>query len=143
MAKFTSSHAVSGFIVPVLILAVVAGGYFVLLPEYRDSKAQQQILAEKEQLLSARQHQISEIDDLIAELNSKQTELQTLDLAVPPAPRVPELLANLEFIAQQSGLATAGISLSVVPELTSGPAGVTPDQASARLARLAPASNNL
>lgn len=120
MAKIRVSlnQVTSGLIVPLLILTVVAVGFFVLRPKYRALKDLKQIAVTKENDVSLKEAQLSGIEDLIADFRQKEDELAVLDEALPAAPRIPELLANLDALTQSSGLLVANLQLTMPPALS-------------------------
>ncbi len=103
----------SGFVIPFLVLLAAVAGYFYLLPKYRELKEQKQALAKKQVEVSGQEAQLGGVKDLIADLKQKEAELLPLDEALPTAPAVPQLLANLEALTSASGLLTANLQLTL------------------------------
>lgn len=103
----------NAFIVPLLVVAIIGGGYFVILPKYRAWSADKARLLEKQNQLAQRQTDLSRVQNLISQLKDKREDLKPLDEAIPNAPRLPELLANLDYLTQQSGLVIKNLDISL------------------------------
>lgn len=120
----------SGFVIPLLVLVVAAAGYFYLLPKYKELKERKQVLSHKQDEVATQEAQLGGVKDLIADLKRKEAELAPLDEALPTAPAIPELLANLEALTQTSGLLAANLQITIPPTLTRAEGGS--DQAQPR-----------
>lgn len=118
--KLSGSQLTGGVLVPLLILIVGIVGYFVVWPKYQATQAARADLAAKTADVAVRESSLSGVNDLITSLQKNQADLAPVDSAIPNAPRIPELLANFDYLAVQSGLFLASVQLT--PELTGGPA---------------------
>ena len=123
--KIDINQLSSGFIVPLLILVIAASAYFVLLPKYKALNEAKQVLVEKQTEVSEKEAQLQGVRDLISDLKSKKEQLASLDEALPDAPRVPELLANVESLSLSSGLLMSNLQLTI-PQRSSGDSKATP-----------------
>lgn len=125
MAKFqlNFSQITSGVILPGLILVFFIGGYFVILPKFSSIRSLGNDLKLKQQAGAERASQLAGIQNLVSEYQKSSDELKALDEALPPAPRIPELLANIEYLAKLSGLEVADIQIASAPTLSSLGAG--------------------
>lgn len=117
--RFTHSQLTSGVITPLLILAILLLGYFVLLPKYREVKSNRAVLQQKQAEVQTKQSQLSSIQALVDELLAKRQELESIDEALPPAPYIPELLANFDHLAKQSGVLISNLSVSTPADSSS------------------------
>jgi len=123
MRQIDFSHLSSALLVPVLVLAGIAFSYFMVWPQYvriKDSKAD---LAAREATVRERRTSVESINALVADLQSKRTSLQPVEESLPRTPDIPELLANLEFLARQSGLIVENISIQLAQDVL-GPDGL-------------------
>jgi len=116
------SHITSGVIVPVLVAAALAAGYFLVWPQYKavqDSKAN---LAAKQTVVNERKASIDSVKNLVADLEKKRASLSAIDEALPLSPDLPVLLANVEYLANQSGMAVENLQIqsSTGPSASSG-----------------------
>lgn len=117
---FASSHITSGVIIPLLVLAIVGIGYFLLLPKYQAIRADHQSLSQKQASTEALKSKLGSIKSLISDADKNKTELESLDEAIPDAPRIPELLANFDYLVQQSGLLLTNLNITL-PEISKKP----------------------
>lgn len=119
-AGFTATHFLSGVLLPLFLMGGVVFGYFGVRPKYQDVREQKDSLKNKKTELQDKQQKLLSIEDLLKEVRNKNKELQKVDEALPPSPEVPELLANLESLAQISGLLLSNIQLTLLQEQASG-----------------------
>ncbi len=125
MAKRVNlNHLSSGVIIPVLIIAALVAGYFLVWPQYKKIQDSKTNLAAKQTAINERKASIDSVKDLVADLEKKRAGLSAIDEALPPAPDLPVLLANLEYLANQSGMAVENLQIqsSAGPSLSSGQA---------------------
>ncbi len=121
--KLNTSQLLSGIILPVLFLGALLGGYLLILPRYQDLQAQKADLQSKRDFFQQRSAQLQSVQEMVGELETKRQALTVLDEALPMAPRIPELLANLDALAKQSGLLIDNLQITPAPtlaELASG-----------------------
>lgn len=118
--KLSGSQLTGGVLVPLLILVVGIVGYFVVWPKYLETQAARADLTAKTADVTVREASLTGVNDLIASFQKNQADLAPVDGAIPDAPRIPELLANFDYLSAQSGLFLASVQLT--PELTGGPA---------------------
>jgi Tfp pilus assembly protein PilO len=121
--NYTFSQIASGILAPVLVLGIAGLGYFLLLPKFKDIGRTREVLGQKQRLAEERGAHLSQALDLVAEFATKQQDLDRVEGALPGAPRIPELLANLEFLARQSGLLVANIDVKSAITLTTAQEG--------------------
>lgn len=140
--RIGANQLTSGFVIPLLILLLAAIGYFFLLPKNKELKESKQALAVKENEVAIRVAQLSSVKGLIADHKRKEAELAPLDEALPTAPAIPELLANIEALIGASGLVAANLQITIPPTLTKAEAGADPAQ-SKRLEGLLGSTENL
>ena|SRR3989338_648243 len=107
----------SGLFVPVLLIGAAAAAYFLLLPKFKELSAVKADLAAKQNQASAQQGSFTGVKSLVADLEKKREMLASLDEALPASPDIPELLANLESLAKQSGLTVSNIDIQL-PQTT-------------------------
>lgn len=125
-SKYTSFQYLTGLGVPLLVLLAGLGAYFLLLPKFSAVRAARHELAEQRTEVGLRQGEFGAVHLLTADYQAKKNRLGPIDEALPPAPRIPELLANLDALAKQSGLLIASLqvtplALSTKPGETEGP----------------------
>lgn len=94
----------SGVIVPVLVIGALAVAYFVVWPKYQGVQDRKASLENKKAAVTARRASVDSVKNLVAELEQKRSSLAVMDEALPAAPDIPGLLANIEYLAVQSGL---------------------------------------
>ena len=121
--RFSSADLSSGIIVPLLLVVIGASGYFVLLPRYRELKDNREAVRQRQAEVMKHESQLTDIQRLVADLKEKRTSLKVLDEALPTAPRIPELLANFDQLAKQSGLFVSDLNLTTEPAQFMFPAG--------------------
>ncbi|MDP3741004.1 MAG: hypothetical protein Q8R08_01615 [bacterium] len=121
--RFDTSQLTSGLVVPLLVVVVAAVGYFLLLPKYKGLKENKQALAARQSDVALKEAQLSSVQDLIADLKKKQDEVVLLDGSLPDAPRVPELLSDIEALTLSSGLASSNLQITIPPALSKSDAG--------------------
>ena len=111
------SQVSSGVFVPLLVVAIIAVGYFVVWPKYQGTQDVKQILDTRLLDAELRRGQLQSIQNLVQEFAEKKTRLNVLDDALPTAARIPELLANFDRLSAQSGLQLDSVGLSLLPDL--------------------------
>ncbi|KKW23087.1 MAG: hypothetical protein A3K06_03200 [Candidatus Doudnabacteria bacterium RIFCSPHIGHO2_01_52_17] len=114
---FNSSQFSSGIVVPLLVVAMIGIGYFVVWPKYQVLQETKQVLDTKVLDVTLREGQLQSIQSLVNEFDKKRDTLSALDLALPTAAKIPELLANFDVLAAQSGLELNSVNFSLLPDL--------------------------
>lgn len=112
-------HLSAGVIIPVLVLAMMVFGYFVGWPQITSLRESQGLLAAKTAAIDDQETSLSSVKKLLSDVESKQDSVALLDGALPTSPDIPELLANLEFLALQSGLVVRDLQIELAPVLSS------------------------
>ncbi|MBI4050730.1 MAG: type 4a pilus biogenesis protein PilO [Candidatus Doudnabacteria bacterium] len=107
--KLNLTQLSSGIIVPLLVIAIGAAGYFLLWPQYRDTQGKRQALADKKAAVAEREAELASIQALVSDLNEKRAELEIAEEALPKEPDMPQLLATLDNIATLSGIFIASL----------------------------------
>ena len=115
--KVNFAQAITGIIVPLLVIGSGLGGYFLILPKYNEMRFSRDTLESKKALAAVKAAQLSNIQNLVADLTQKKTDLKPIDEALPTAPRIPELLANLDYLAKQSGLLLGDLQVTTASTL--------------------------
>lgn len=113
--RFDLDQLHSGFTVPLLILVTAVGGYFLVLPKYKDAKVNKQMLQIKQDEVELKEAQLLSVEELLSSWKKNKEELKILDDALPDAPRVPELLVDIESLANASGLLISNLLLTIPP----------------------------
>lgn len=126
--KFGLQQLTSGFVIPLLVLTIAAAGYFFLLPKYKELQDEKRVLAARENEVARQEAQLISVRDLLADLNRKEEQLAVLDQALPTAPAVPELLANLEALTQSSGLLATTLQITIPSTLPEAGSGQNPQE---------------
>lgn len=121
--KYTLTQLAGGIIIPVVVVLIGAVGYFLLLPKYQALGAAKAGREQKQQELAGRQEQLQSVRKLAAELAEKKEKLALVDEAIPDAPRIPELLADLDYLAKQSGILITGLEVTTAATLANLPGG--------------------
>ncbi|TSA45929.1 hypothetical protein D4R52_01500 [bacterium] len=111
--NFNFNQFSSGVIIPILVVVFGVVGYFVLLPKFRAISATKADIATKNQQVSQSDKTLSDLKKLIDDYGKKKTTAQVIESALPSAPRIPELMANLDSLASQSGLGIRSISVTM------------------------------
>ena len=114
-----------GVAVPLGLLVVALLGYFLLWPKYKDVMGARQAVATKKTFLQNRITQLQNIEALLVEYEKKKQQLIPIDQALPTAPRIPELLANLELLSKQSGLNITSLEITPAPSSNTPTPGQT------------------
>lgn len=109
----------SGLIIPILVLAGTGFAYFIMSPQFKDVRLSREALAGKKAAMEQRRDAFEGMKKMIADLEAKRTELAPLDQAIPTSPDIPELLANLEQLARQSGLLISDLQISTASTVSS------------------------
>lgn len=121
--KYTFQQIAGGIIIPILVLLIGLAAYFLLLPKYKSVKAVKGTVGQKQNELRAREGQLQSIHQLVRDLDAKKEELAVIDEAIPPAPRIPELLANIDHLARQSGISITNLEITSAAVLSTLQAG--------------------
>lgn len=119
-----------------LIIAILGIGYFLLFPKYQTLKANKETLALKEKGVEVRESQLSDLEKLLENMRTEKNALAPLDEVIPTAPRVPELLANLDYLAMQSGLFLSAVNLTLAPTTPASASVQNPEAAESAKASL-------
>lgn len=130
--KINFTQAITGIIVPLLVIGSGLAGYFLLLPKYKEMRFSREALESKKALDARTASQLSNIQNLVADLAQKKKDLKPIDEALPAAPRIPELLANLDYLVKQSGLLLGDLQVATAPSL----ATLAPGQKVSKVERL-------
>lgn len=101
-----------GLITLGLVAAIVLVGWLLLWPAYGGWNKDKEELAVAQSDLAKRQATLDSYSRLIANYDSKKTELAVLDTSLPNAPKVPQLLFNMESLVVQSGLKMGSIKIT-------------------------------
>lgn len=112
-SNFSFNQIASGLLVPGLLILAGIIGYFLLLPEFKIISSARAVLAEKRTTADSRMASFGGVKNLVADFADHRTELAVIDEALPDSPAIPELLANLESLAKQSGLTVSNIQLQL------------------------------
>ena len=124
MQKLDANQLISAVFIPVLILGIGLFGYLIVWPKYQNLNAERGLLATKKADVESRKNSLASVNGLISELKNNLDELEPMDEALPTAPRIPELLANFDYLARQSGLSITNLQISQGPSLEpTGPEG--------------------
>src|SRR3989344_1644258 len=110
--RFNFSQYSSALIIPILVLIAASAVYFFLLPKFKDVRTSREALASKRSAVEQRRNAFESMKKMIADLETKREDLEPLDEAIPTSPDIPELLANIELLARQSGLLISDIQIS-------------------------------
>ncbi len=121
--NFNLAQLSSGILVPVLVLAGVAGGYFLVYPKFQAVLSHREVAASKKLMSEDASSRLISIQELVADLEKKSKGLKTVDEALPEAPRIPELLVTLDYLAKQSGLSVESLQITLAPTLKTNKAG--------------------
>jgi len=124
MQRLDANQLISAVFIPVLILGIGLFGYLIVWPKYQNLNAERGLLATKKADVESRKNSLASVNGLISELKNNLDELEPMDEALPTAPRIPELLANFDYLARQSGLSITNLQISQGPSLEpTGPEG--------------------
>ena len=124
MQRLDANQLISAVFIPVLILGIGLFGYLIVWPKYQNLNAERGLLATKKADVESRKNSLASVNGLISELKNNLDELEPMDEALPTAPRIPELLANFDYLARQSGLSITKLQISQGPSLEpTGPEG--------------------
>lgn len=111
------SQIAGAFLVPVLVILIGLGGYFVLLPKYREVNTVRGLFGNKQVEAESRETSLNKIKGLVLVYEENQEELARISDSVPEAPRIPELLATVEHLAGQSGIAIANMQIQPAADI--------------------------
>ena len=128
MGTYNFQQVTSGIIIPILVVVAGLAAYFLLLPKYQDIRQQQRLLKAEEQKLQSNKFVFDDLKNLIAELEEKRESLSAVDKSIPASPEIPELLANLDFLANQSGLTFTSLQLSQAESIETAAEGLEVEQ---------------
>lgn len=126
--RFNLEQLSGGIIVPLFILLLGAGIYFILLPQYRELSSLRDLKESKAAAFEGRKASLSGVQSLVKNLEQARPNLQIIEEALPTAPRIPELLANFDYLAGQSGITISSMELAPAPTLKTAGAGVGTEQ---------------
>lgn len=119
-ARLQSLQISSGLLTIIIVAAVGAIAYFLTWPKYKNFRDTLNSRNEKQDALQNRRSQMQDLQELAAEVKRKDKDLTKLDEALPDAPRIPELLANLDYLTKQSGVVLEGLQLTT-PDAATAP----------------------
>lgn len=144
--KFNSSQAASGIVVPLFVLVAGLGVYFFVLPKYRDLKASREVYQTKQADLNDHKSSLSGIKALVKSFKDNEQKLEPADGALPDAPRIPELLANFDFLVQKSGMLVTNIQMTLpvgTEKISGGPRGASEQSKGPRMDGLISSTDNV
>lgn len=119
-------HYSSGFLIPVLVIVFLGAGYFFIWPQFQNVQDKQESLDAVRADRDAAQTNLEGIRQLLVDYDDKQPDLEELDKSIPSSASVPELLANLENLVQQSSLSITSLNVTL-PDLIAGASGAADD----------------
>lgn len=121
--NFQLQQLTTGVFVPLLVILAGGVAYMVLLPKYQEVRAVQELLETKKATFESRQASLSGVMGLVKNLETERDNLEVVENVLPTAPRIPELLANFDFLAGQSGLLISRLQITLAPSLEGATAG--------------------
>jgi len=117
------SSTIAGLLTFLLFLGVVLIAWLVLWPEYSrmQTARDNQILVASD--LEKIQQELNNAKKVISDYNNQKDKLEVLERALPPAPQVPQILADLEDLASRSGVELKEIRVTEKDRESSIPGG--------------------
>lgn len=110
--KFSKHILMStALIIPALVVGNLSAAYFLIWPKYKSVQESKARLEQKLQDKISLQSDLAGVRDLLKNYKAKNAILETVDETIPNAPRIPELLANLDYLTEQSGLLMVNVKL--------------------------------
>jgi len=94
----------------ILLIAVAAITFWVLLPLWYNTQAALELKKENENNLVQREKLAVNLERLIGQYNERASDLASFSKAIPVGQNIPELLINLEALASENGLIFSGVS---------------------------------
>lgn len=111
-ATYRQDASRQGLISLVLVIAIIAAVWFLLWPKYASWRQAKSELAAVNLELQRQQSTLDAINRLVANYRLRSSELAILEASLPNAPKVPEFIANLEFLVGQSGLQMGSLKIT-------------------------------
>ncbi len=106
-----NSNLFKYLIIPfVLFFAALAIGFWFLWPLYGDIQSATQLKKQNQDNLTQRKKLTENLERLVGQYNERNSDIASLDKAIPSGQNVPELLVNLEAIASESGLILGNVN---------------------------------
>lgn len=135
----------SGVILPIFVLGAGLGVYFFVLPKYQTLNENRTQLEAKRADLNSKKSSLSGVKSLVKSLDTDRDKLQQVEEALPAAPAVPELLANLDHLAQKSGMLVNNIEMTLPrnEDEEGGPRGSTELSRGERMDNLISSADNI
>jgi Tfp pilus assembly protein PilO len=94
----------------ILFLAVLAIGFWVLMPLYGYVKAALDVKSQNEANLAQRRTLTANLERLVSQYNERSADVTSFNKAVPAGQNIPEILINLEAMASENGLVFSGVN---------------------------------
>ncbi len=111
--QFNVSSLSSGVFIPLMIVAGLALGFFAVRPQFKKLQGDRDLLRSKQDEKNDRESSLLSIKKLLSDVENNQSQLSSLNNALPDSPDIPGLLANLEYLAIQSGLTLSDIQIEM------------------------------
>lgn len=111
-AAYRDTLSRQGLIVFACAIAIVLVGWLLFWPAYTGWRERERELASARSELASKQATLDSFSRLIANYESKASELEVLGTSLPNAPKVPQLITNLEDLAVRSGMRVQSIRIT-------------------------------
>lgn len=125
-SNFSIGQISSGIMVPLIVLVILAVGYFMMLPRYHGVRQQRVLLAAKQDEVKKSKEILDQLKGLVKEFDAKHEQATAITDTLPTAPEIPEILANFDYLAKQSGLTLVNLQITL-PSATPNAAPPKPD----------------
>ena len=100
------------FVSSILIAASILLFFLMVLPAFDKTAALRGSVGEREKILQEMEEIQNRVQELVQEMDSRETEVDRLDLLLPKEKMIPELLSSIESIVAGSGLSLTGINVA-------------------------------
>lgn len=107
-----SASSQTGLAILLLIVIILAGGWFALKPAFGNYKTAKSNLSATESRLEEKKQAQQSIEKLIADYDSNQQKIEILQSTLPKDLETPQILAMLESLSLQNGLIVEAITIS-------------------------------
>lgn len=112
MASSRDQAARNGLFGFMLLVIAVVGAWMLIWPSYKGLRTDQDMQAQTQAQYDEKTKAIGDVTMLINNYKTKKQQLAIIEQALPSAPAVPQLLADLEKIASQSGMKLDNLKVS-------------------------------
>lgn len=106
-----------GLVTVILLIAAAAFGWFIVYPSFNSWQEEKAAYETAQASAASSRKSYEQQQKLLANYNSKRKELAIVSQTLPPAPKIPDLIDNLEILMLQAGMKIGDIKVTDASQL--------------------------